>query len=77
MQATDINPAKNPPVMVPNVGGTTTGFDALRARFAELPKNNKLAIAIGVPVLLAMCVALMLWGSATPYKTRLNVMTTS
>lgn len=69
MQATDINPAKNPPVMVPNVGGTTTGFDALRARFAELPKNNKLAIAIGVPVLLAMCVALMLWGSATPYKT--------
>lgn len=68
MQATDINQVKTPPVMVPNVGGPRAGFETLKARFVELPQNNKLAIALGVPLLLAICIALLLWGSATPYK---------
>ncbi len=55
-----------------NQGLPKTGVQSIKARFDDLPKANKLGIAIGLPLILAIGFAMILWATSTSYKVLFN-----
>lgn len=62
----------------PNQGVTSlnaepaTGFAGFKERFEALTQKQKLAIAVGVPALIATAIALLLWMSVPQYRPLFN-----
>ncbi|HEX4880526.1 MAG TPA: flagellar basal-body MS-ring/collar protein FliF [Limnobacter sp.] len=40
----------------------------MQQRFSQLPQKNKIAILVGVPLLIAMIVSMLMWANSTTYR---------
>ncbi|HEX4842769.1 MAG TPA: flagellar basal-body MS-ring/collar protein FliF [Limnobacter sp.] len=40
----------------------------MQQRFSQLPQKNKMAILVGVPLLIAMIVSMLMWANSTSYR---------
>ena len=53
------------------MGGISSGNDAfsnMQQRFASLPQKNKIAMLVGIPLLIATLVSLLMWANQSSYK---------